>query len=95
MSAKHTPRPWEFDPETREIWGGMVIATVTEADDFPCIDPEDEGEAERCDEMCNANGLLIAVAPELLAELERLAESFGWPPEHPACVLIRKARGEA
>jgi len=35
-----------------------------------------------------------ALAPEMVAELERLAEHFGWPGTHPICILLAKARGE-
>jgi hypothetical protein len=42
-----------------------------------------------------SNARLIAAAPDMLAVLERLADVFGWAPEHPAIAIIAKARGES
>lgn len=36
---------------------------------------------------------IIAAAPAMLQELERLAESFGWGQDHPARSAINLARG--
>jgi hypothetical protein len=42
-----------------------------------------------------ADAKLIAAAPLMYAELKRLAESFGWEPDHPACVILRQIDGAA
>ena len=42
---------------------------------------------------CDVFARLCATAPEMLGELRRLAESFGWPENHPTRAIIRKVEG--
>jgi hypothetical protein len=44
-------------------------------------------------EQDEAHARLIAAAPEMLAELKRLVESFGWT-DNPACRLIERVEGK-
>ncbi len=71
-TVKHTPGPWEFDDDNGVIAQvGAHICTVSMADDFPCIDnDEDENERINVDAECTANARLIAAAPDLLAMLK-------------------------
>jgi hypothetical protein len=80
---KHTPGPW----------------TLAVAEDCPpiVIKPGVHDICVMQGAMSNAGVMadarLIAVAPEMLAELQRLADAFGWGGEHPAVQLIAKATG--
>lgn len=60
MAASHTPTPWEIDPDDDAVVqncdGGMMIATVSQPDDFPC---RDEDEDESLEEECKANAAFI------------------------------------
>lgn len=72
--SKHTAGPWSVT-EDGEICAGPVegsgicIGTLYAAEDYPCLDPEDEA---KCDEEYKANAKLIAAAPDLLAALQSL-----------------------
>lgn len=72
MSAQHTAGPWVFDAESHDIQhaeSGMAIARVNEPGDFPCRDEkQDDAFAAECD----ANGYVLAAAPEMLVQLKGL-----------------------
>ena len=92
METKHTPLPWvvdgAFDLSECDDFGKQTLLIRSGRNDVAYV-------ANNSDkEMKNADARLISTAPEMLAELERLAESFGWPSDHPACILIAKAKGE-
>ena len=74
MSA-HTPGPWEADDDLDIIAtdSGVLIASVNQAADFPCLD-EDEREEAQCE--CEANADLIAAAPDLLAALQAMVAHY-------------------
>lgn len=80
MLPDHTPPPWSFDDDTRQIYGpGMnAIAQVWTFEDFPCAD-EDEEALVAIEQ--DANGELMAAAPELLecALYQRAYERFEVP----------------
>ncbi len=80
MSAQHTPGPW------------FVRRSLVAGSNYPNITSERRENIAAVTTWDDAS--LIAEAPAMLAELSRLAESFGWPADHPACVLIAKATGE-
>lgn len=77
--AKHTPGPWSVDLETGQIDaadGQATIGTIYGADDYPCLDDDDEG-VQTYHGECRANARLIAAAPDLLVALEHiLADPF-------------------
>lgn len=51
-----------------------VIATVLEADDFPCLDQDEEGQYEAACAECEANAAFIAAAPRAFALLRQLCD---------------------
>lgn len=65
--AKHTPGTWSYDPRNR-----LVCGAGADAHDLPTIcDVLDTSEGLEGDcPQADANGSLIASAPELLAALE-------------------------
>ncbi len=63
---KHTPGPWMIDENAQIIAGKSVLGRIYSGDIFPNEDlPE-----------CTANGYLIAAAPEIAAERDRLKEEI-------------------
>ena len=91
MTAKHTPGPWEWGRDMGSFWietekDGYSVASVNNHN----ITPQNE-----------ANAHLIAAAPEMLASLEAMVESY----EHEASArnptllqaraVIAKAPGDA
>lgn len=68
--TQHTPGPWTFDPDEMSITAetGVMIARVTDLDDFPCVDPDTHDE-DAIRRECIANGALLNAAPELLEAL--------------------------
>lgn len=80
MNTKHTPGKWAVDLETGAINadnGQVTIGTIYGADDYPCLDLEDDDEGIR--EFVSewqANARLIAAAPELLAACEAFLEAW-------------------
>lgn len=70
----HSPAPWEAneDGEVSANDGGQVVAVVYSADDFPCYDPEEDGDSEVFAEEMDANRRLILKAPDLLAACRAL-----------------------
>lgn len=95
--TKHTPGPWKFVPSFGRVEVEKFIVAYlslsVEGRDNPLYLPK--GEAE-------ANGALIAAAPELLAEIEiSLAHEYnGFEPDnqsaryHRLKALVAKAKGE-
>lgn len=79
----HTPGPWRVGGDGTIIYApdGFAVANAT------VFHGRHPGAAP-------ANARLIAAAPDMLAELERLAEAFGWPADHPARIIIAAARGK-
>lgn len=74
----HTPAPWEYEEDDAIVYAGggsLPIASVYEADDFPCLGDDPARQAETQQE-CAANARLIAAAPGLLALAEKVAEHF-------------------
>lgn len=55
---------WKRDDQLVEGPGGVLIATIAEADDFPCADDEDR---PAIDAECEANADFIAHAPTDIA----------------------------
>lgn len=85
MSTTHTPGPWKYNPNDSAIWPGPDAprrAPVAEV--FTAVDPTSETSPETISFTPEeeANGHLIAAAPELLAALHKLsanaAESAEW-----------------
>lgn len=68
MKTKHTPGPWDFETDDYIVYfnGVMPIASIYEDEDFPCAD-SGVLQAEH-----EANGRLIAAAPDLLKALKDL-----------------------
>ena len=89
MKTKHTPGPWKYAPAQR----GTIFGERVEDAHGSTICQMSHHPAEQI--AAKANARLVAAAPEMLAELELLAESFGWPSDHPACIVIAKAKGDA
>ena len=87
METKHTPGPWLIAESDKRFVYALNERGFNRFS--ACVQDAHTDVAE-----LHANASLIAAAPEMLAELERLAESFGWPSDHPACILIAKAKGE-
>jgi hypothetical protein len=81
VEMKHTPGPWTYDDD-EYIW----IVKVSQNRHI-------QVEGNSADEAM-ANCRLIAAAPEMLAELERLADRFGWDNDHTTVKVIAKAKGE-
>lgn len=72
--SKHTPGPWEIDPETGELKGnGYILGMIYGAQDFPCLDDESDEYREHLRE-CVANGQLVKTAPRLLDACEALLQ---------------------
>lgn len=70
--SKHTPGPWvEADGEI--VHDAMTLARVYGADDFPCLDEDEDVQAVAAE--CKANALLMAAAPELHAALQALVDA--------------------
>src|ERR1039458_9618366 len=63
---RHTPEPWEYDPET-----GLVHSLDRTLICDMCTDPDSEETAEH-----HANGFLIDTAPELLEAAEWAVAAF-------------------
>lgn len=62
--SKHTPGPWKMNWETGELESeDFVIGQIYGADSFPCL-PTDEFYV--VSEELHANGVLAAMAPDLL-----------------------------
>jgi hypothetical protein len=60
---KFTPGPWSVDEDGLISAGGIAVASVYDADDFPCLDADDD---EPVNDAAHANACLIAAAPDLL-----------------------------
>lgn len=69
--AKHTPGDWQYDPDTRVVYGGPDGDT-----EHPTIcDVLDTTEGLEGDcPQADANGHLIAAAPAMFTELSKLVE---------------------
>lgn len=61
MTTPTTPGPWRLEDDQVVGEGGFVIATVSSADDFPCLGGGEE--EENLDAECRANAALMAAAP--------------------------------
>lgn len=63
--SKHTPGPWDYDPEHQNVCAtGKQVANLWEC--YP-LEPEE----------IDANGYLIAAAPDLLAACEAFLGGVG------------------
>lgn len=71
MNAQPIPGPYAFDPDAGSIESadGVVVATLSSVESFPCRDTEkdDEFGAELA-----ATGRVLAAAPEMLIQLKGL-----------------------
>lgn len=99
---KHTPGSWEVE-------GSSIMAVFEDQEvQVACISPTswsypDGGKTHRLREQSKANANLIAAAPELLEELERLVRYYEPNETRPEAVgkiiwakqAIDKARGES
>ena len=64
----HTKGPWKFgDDGSITAQDGAVLAMVYGPDDFPCFDPANHSKDEVAafERECEANGFVMAAAPEL------------------------------
>jgi hypothetical protein len=68
----HTPGPWSLLDESEIHHEGAMIANVMMADDFPCLDQDDEALIAKVEAECHANARLIKAAPNLLAALKEV-----------------------
>ena len=94
METKYTQGPWTVDPsEARAMSGERIFKVIADRPYGGLIADVSAWWVDT--ESARNNASLIAAAPEMLAELELLAESFGWPSDHPACIVIAKAKGDA
>lgn len=96
--SKHTPGPWTFDDDAGIYADGVAIAQVYGPDDFACFSPNTEDEQKQAETNCEANGHLIAAAPDLLEACRRIVdETVNTPPSLGAIeccrVAIQKAEG--
>jgi hypothetical protein len=112
MTPKHTPGPWHYDPETETIrvrewkrnqfmgdYRGCIIASFEQSHggeyrrDLLNLKPE-----------IDANGHVVAAAPDMLEALEAVAVAYGNPDDLVAAIAaampsvtraIAKAKGGA
>ena len=68
----HTPGPWQFY-EIPHRDGLGIIGPGLEEDEIAHLDDMDRSRAENV-----ANGYLLAAAPDLLAALEAILQTFAW-----------------
>lgn len=96
MSSKHTPGPWDVHCGDT-MWDYSIWSPGTET--VVCtVDSNGQSAAE-----CEANAMLIAAAPELLAALEGVMRCFAYAPGSKAepewyatvRTAIAKARGHS
>ena len=92
---KYTPGPWEFDGEY--VWAQSIRGYVAS----PATDDMTSGQCvpkNSAADAIEANGFLIAAAPELLESLEYLVDRFDSHGNNPyldeARAAIAKAKGE-
>jgi len=97
-SPKHTPGPWRYDPQIYTVWKDLPDFAGKPQGSFELVTdigaPNDGSDAD-------ANGRLIAAAPDLLAVLQAIVEAWDSPKEKAALSYthleaakfsIRKAR---
>jgi len=92
MTAKHTPGPWHFRPTGHLINGAWIVA-----ENGTRIANVSRG-ADKSINQKLADGLLIASAPDLYADLAVLVKAFGQTSDHGLWVRARdtltRTRGE-
>lgn len=66
---KYTEGEWELEDGGISV-GGTILAEVYGADDFPCLDEDDDVQAVAAE--CHGNGLLMAAAPDMYQALKQL-----------------------
>lgn len=87
---KHTAAPWKYNPEDGEIYmdDGDVQALIATVN-LECVS-EEQG---------NADGQLIAAAPELLDVVKVILSTVGtgafWPALERAKKIVQKAESQA
>lgn len=71
MSAQHTPGPWALDEDSNIMAhdGAVAVAVVMLADDYPCLDHDEDEAVEKVQVECEANARLMAAAPDMLTAL--------------------------
>lgn len=71
MSAQPIPGPYSFDPDARAIESadGVIVATISSVESFPCRDTEKD---EKFEGELAATGHVLAAAPDLLIQLKGL-----------------------
>lgn len=95
----HTPAPWMYDDKNTRITAEDGQLIVAEIRGWGRLQYRENGAQTQ-----DANGLLIAAAPDLLAALEEMAAQHYCGCNHPACwgckrdemckQAIAKAKGE-
>jgi hypothetical protein len=92
--TKHTQTPWEYIPPTDEISRGQIIAGPFRLDEMPFTTLSIQvASIHQQLEQTDANGRLMAAAPDLLAALQWFIQ-----PDHPIgsnAELIRKFEAKA
>lgn len=100
--TEHTPGAWDVRIGEEACFHPGNRVSIVHYDTGPDSDRDEDGNPfeytvaevwRTSGDGDIADGYLIAAAPAMLQELERLAESFGWEPSHPAMRAIAQARG--
>jgi hypothetical protein len=91
MKNKHTSGPWAADGLVITSPGRSIVCWMGEAAQFP-------GDMVKDCENSDANGRLIAAAPDLYAALQRMLSPTGYTGDNSitkqAKAALAKARGE-
>ena len=76
MSAKHTPGPWAWDPfGARTLYGLAGVEIIHDGGGYEGLRINDYDRSS--EEEAAANMAVIAAAPEVLAELQRMVDHGG------------------
>lgn len=101
--SKHTPGPWRYIQRGTQVWGKSVGGCQMIESEHLIADVCGWGHLQYLPdgvEVQDANGRLIAAAPDLLESLKAMVKMITrtdmefMPEVHQACAAIAKATGE-